>query len=129
MKLFRFGRAGAERPGIVDADGVRRDLSAVVNDLAGDALDAQALARLKSRDLRELPRVADTERFGPCVAGTRNFIAVGLNYADHAAESGMAIPTEPILFNKAPSCIVGPNDDVQLPRGSEKTDWEVELAI
>lgn len=92
-------------------------------------LSSQGLAALRRADLRSLPRVDSAERLGPCVAGTRNFVAVGLNYADHAAETGAAVPTEPVLFNKAPSCIVGPNDHIQLPRGSTRTDWEVELAV
>jgi 2,4-diketo-3-deoxy-L-fuconate hydrolase len=129
MKLIRFGAPGAERPGAIDADGIRRDLSQLVDDHVGDALSPAALDRLRTADLTFLPEISDTERLGPCVGRVGNFIAVGLNFADHAAESGQAVPSEPILFNKAPSCIVGPNDDVQIPRGSEKTDWEVELAV
>jgi 2,4-diketo-3-deoxy-L-fuconate hydrolase len=129
MKLFRFGKRGRERPGAIDASGTARDLSAAIDDLSGTALSRHSLARLKDLDLAALPRVPETERIGPCVGDTRNFIAVGLNYADHAAESGAAVPNEPILFNKASSCIVGPNDHVELPPRSIKTDWEVELAV
>jgi len=129
MKLFRFGSPGRERPGAVDAQGVARDLSSVCDDLAGSALSRANLERIRRTDLQSLPRVPSTERLGPCVGGTRNFIAVGLNYADHAAEAGAAVPKEPVLFNKAPSCIVGPNDQIVIPRGSHKTDWEVELAV
>lgn len=129
MKLFRFGAMGRERPGVIDAQGVARDISSLCDDLAGTELSRASLERIRGADLQSLPRVPATERLGPCVGGTRNFIAVGLNYADHAAESGMAVPKEPVLFNKAPSCIVGPNDPIVIPRGSRKTDWEVELAV
>jgi 2,4-diketo-3-deoxy-L-fuconate hydrolase len=129
MKLLRFGEIGLERPGILDADGRIRDLSGVVTDLAGAALSRASLARIASTDVASLPLAPEGVRIGACVAGTRNFIAVGLNYADHAAETGAAVPSEPVLFNKAPNCIVGPNDDVLIPPGSLKTDWEVELAI
>lgn len=129
MKLVRFGPAGLERPGAVDADGQIRDLSAIVKDISGPTLSNAALDKLRTVDLTSLPLVDADIRLGPCVAGVGNFIAVGLNYADHAAETGAAIPEEPILFNKAPSCIVGPNDNVEIPPGSESTDWEVELAV
>jgi 2-keto-4-pentenoate hydratase/2-oxohepta-3-ene-1,7-dioic acid hydratase in catechol pathway len=129
MKLFRFGSPGRERPGVVDAQGVARDISSLCDDLAGAALSRGALERLRRADLQSLPVVPSTERLGPCVGGTRNFIAVGLNYADHAAEAGVPVPKEPVLFNKAPSCIGGPNDRIVIPRGSQKTDWEVELAV
>lgn len=129
MKLFRFGAMGRERPGVIDAQGVARDISSLCDDLAGTELSRASLERIRGADLQSLPRVPATERLGLCVGGTRNFIAVGLNYADHAAESGMAVPKEPVLFNKAPSCIVGPNDPIVIPRGSRKTDWEVELAV
>jgi 2-keto-4-pentenoate hydratase/2-oxohepta-3-ene-1,7-dioic acid hydratase in catechol pathway len=129
MKLFRFGSPGRERPGAVDAQGVARDLSSLCDDLAGSALSRANLERIRRADLQSLPRVPSTERLGPCVGGTRNFIAVGLNYADHAAETGAVVPKEPVLFNKAPSCIVGPNDRIIIPHGSHKTDWEVELAV
>ena len=129
MKLFRFGGVGRERPGVIDAQGIARDISSLCVDLSGTALSRANLERILGADLQSLPRVPPTERLGPCVGGTRNFIAVGLNYADHAAESGMAVPKEPVLFNKAPSCIGGPNDSIVIPRGSRKTDWEVELAV
>jgi 2-keto-4-pentenoate hydratase/2-oxohepta-3-ene-1,7-dioic acid hydratase in catechol pathway len=129
MKLVRFGPAGQEKPGLVDAGGQVRDLSAHVQDFAGDELSPQRLAKLRSIDPGSLPAVPAGTRFGPCVGAVRNFVAVGLNYSDHAAETGSPIPAEPILFNKAPSCIVGPNDDTVIPKGSKKLDWEVELAI
>jgi len=129
VKFFRFGTAGRERPGTLDASGTRRDLSSVIDDLAGDQLDPKTLRRLSRLDLSALPAVPDDERLGACVGRVGHFIAVGLNYADHAAEAGAEIPKEPILFNKAPSCIIGPNDDIQLPLGSAKSDWEVELAV
>lgn len=129
MKLVRFGQPGSEKPGIVDANGTIRDVSAHVADFAGSALDPAALARLKALDLASLPQVPAGTRLGSCVARPGNFIAVGLNYADHAAETGAAIPAEPILFNKAPNCVQGPDDPIVIPKGSEKTDWEVELAI
>ncbi|UPG73888.1 fumarylacetoacetate hydrolase family protein [Roseomonas gilardii subsp. gilardii] len=129
MKLVRFGSPGAEKPGLVDAEGRIRDLSAVVPDIAGPVLSRDGLARLRGLRPTDLPLAPEGARLGACVAGTGNFIAVGLNYADHAAESGMAVPTEPVLFNKAPSCIVGPDDTVLLPPGSTKSDWEVELAV
>ena len=129
MKLVRFGPAGQEKPGLVDASGQVRDLSAHVRDLAGDDLSARSLARLRGIDPMSLPAVPAGTRLGPCVGAVRNFVAVGLNYSDHAAETGSPIPAEPILFNKAPSCIVGPNDDTIIPKGSKKLDWEVELAI
>jgi len=129
LKLVRYGKPGKEKPGLVDADGKLRDLSDVVADISGEALSPKILARLRKIRPDELPMVKGKPRLGPCVGCVGNFIAVGLNYADHAAESNMPIPKEPILFNKAPSCIVGPNDDVEIPKGSLKTDWEVELAI
>jgi 2,4-diketo-3-deoxy-L-fuconate hydrolase len=129
MKLVRWGESGAEKPGLVDGSGAIRDLSGVIRDIAGPFLAADTLRNLRGIDPATLPEVPAGTRLGPCVGHVRNFIAIGLNYADHAAETGAAIPAEPILFNKAPSCIVGPNDDVILPKGSAKTDWEVELAI
>ncbi len=129
MKLLRFGAEGAEKPGILDADGTIRDLSSVVDDIAGDALSADGLARIAATDLSQLPTVPDDARLGPCVSGTGKFICIGLNYADHAAESGMEVPSEPVMFMKATSAICGPNDPIIIPRGSEKTDWEVELAV
>jgi 2-keto-4-pentenoate hydratase/2-oxohepta-3-ene-1,7-dioic acid hydratase in catechol pathway len=129
MKLVRFGHSGKEKPGLIDAQGKIRDLSDHVPDISGKSLSKKALARLAKLKTEKLPLVRGRPRFGPCIGQVGNFIAVGLNYADHAAETGATPPKEPILFNKAPSCIVGPNDDVMLPKGSEKTDWEVELAI
>lgn len=129
MKFFRYGKFGNESPGAIDGEGVQRDISSLLNDLAGTELAPQRLNEISGSDLSSCPIVADEERLGPCVSGVRNFIAVGLNYADHAAESGMELPEEPVLFNKTPSCIVGPYDEVRLPPGSTKTDWEVELAI
>ncbi|MGO8834030.1 MAG: fumarylacetoacetate hydrolase family protein [Roseiarcus sp.] len=129
MKLVRYGKSGKERPGLIDAAGRIRDLSDIIADVGADTLAPKVLARLAKIRPDALPLVRGKPRLGPCVAGVGNFIAVGLNYADHAAETGAAIPKEPILFNKAPSCIVGPDDDIVIPRGSVKTDWEVELAI
>lgn len=129
MKLIRHGARGDERPGLVDADGGFRDLSAVLRDVSGAGLSRRSLDRLRLIDPATLPLLPPDTRLGPPVGGTRNFVAIGLNYADHAAETGGAIPSEPILFNKAPSCIGGPNDMVILPKGSAKTDWEVELAV
>jgi 2-keto-4-pentenoate hydratase/2-oxohepta-3-ene-1,7-dioic acid hydratase in catechol pathway len=129
MKLLRYGEPGAEKPGLLDADGVIRDLSAHVADIGGGALDAASLAALAKLDAKSLPAVAGSPRLGACVAGTGKFICIGLNYSDHAAETGATVPSEPIIFMKATSAIVGPNDDVLIPRGSEKTDWEVELAV
>jgi 2-keto-4-pentenoate hydratase/2-oxohepta-3-ene-1,7-dioic acid hydratase in catechol pathway len=129
MKLARYGKLGAEKPALVDAEGKLRDLSSVVPDIAGDVLSPRSLARLAKIDPASLPRVRGNPRIGACVGGVGNFIAVGLNYADHAAETGAQLPKEPILFNKAPSCIAGPNDDIVIPKHSVKTDWEVELAV
>lgn len=129
MRLFRYGELGNERPGAFDRNGVRRNISGVIEDLSGQGLAPGLLASLKDLDLESFPEVPDNVRIGACVGRVGNFIAVGLNYADHAAESGQPVPDEPILFNKAPSCIAGPNDDILLPPGSAKTDWEVELAV
>ena len=129
MKLVRFGDAGKEKPGMMDADGVIRDLSGVISDINGATITSEGLAKLRGIDLSKLPKVPPQTRLGPCVPQPGNFIAIGLNYADHAAETGAAIPAEPIIFNKAPSCLSGPNDNVIIPRDSKKTDWEVELAI
>jgi 2,4-diketo-3-deoxy-L-fuconate hydrolase len=129
MKLLRYGEAGREKPGILDNDGSIRDLSGVVSDIAGEALTEASLAKIRAADLSSLPKAPAGVRIGPCVGGVRHFIAVGLNYEDHARETNSPIPKEPILFNKAPSCIVGPNDDVIIPKGSTKTDWEVEIVI
>lgn len=129
MKLLRYGEPGAEKPAILDADGAIRDLSGHVADIGGKDIDPAALSALAKLDPASLPLVSGTPRIGPCVAGTGKFICIGLNYADHAAESGMAVPPEPVVFMKATSAIVGPNDDLLIPRGSEKTDWEVELGV
>lgn len=129
MKLLRYGPEGQEKPGILDGEGRIRDLSGHVPDIAGDALTPEALAKLAALDLNALPLVEGAPRLGACVGQVRKFIAIGLNYADHAAESGMAVPSEPVVFNKWTSCIVGPNDDVVLPPGSVKSDWEVELGV
>jgi 2-keto-4-pentenoate hydratase/2-oxohepta-3-ene-1,7-dioic acid hydratase in catechol pathway len=129
MKLVRFGQPGSEKPGMVDGNGQIRDASSLVPDITGAMFAAGGLARLRGVDPSSLPLAPDGQRLGACVGFVRNFIAIGLNYADHAAETGAAIPAEPIVFNKAPSCIVGPNDDIVVPRGSQKTDWEVELAV
>ena len=129
MKLVRYGKPGKEKPGIIDAEGKIRDLSGLVDDINGEALSPKSLAKLAKLKLDKLPLVRGRPRLGSCVARMGNFIAVGLNYADHAKESNLPIPAEPILFNKAPSCVVGPNDEVVLPKDSAKTDWEVEIAI
>jgi 2-keto-4-pentenoate hydratase/2-oxohepta-3-ene-1,7-dioic acid hydratase in catechol pathway len=129
MKLVRFGPAGREKPGIIDGNGRIRDLSKVVPDLAGDALNPKGLAKIRKAKIDTLPQVRSGVRLGPCVGGTTNLIAIGLNYADHAAETGAPIPKEPIIFNKAVSCICGPNDDTMIPKDSKKLDWEVELGI
>ncbi|HEU6441495.1 MAG TPA: fumarylacetoacetate hydrolase family protein [Microvirga sp.] len=129
MKLVRFGEPGQEKPGLVDAQGNIRDLSGTVPDITGAVLSQESLSRIRNLDPSTLPLAPSGQRLGACVGQVRNFIAIGLNYADHAAETGAPIPAEPILFNKAPSCIVGPNDDVIIPRKSQRTDWEVELAI
>ncbi|KQM62738.1 2-hydroxyhepta-2,4-diene-1,7-dioate isomerase [Sphingomonas sp. Leaf17] len=129
MKLCRFGTAGAEKPGLVDADGRIRDLSAHIADLTPATVTPEAIARIAAIDPATLPLVEGTPRYGVPVNGIGKFIAVGLNYADHAAEAGLPVPPEPIFFTKAISCLTGPNDPVMLPKGSQKTDWEVELGI
>lgn len=129
MKLLRYGAPGREKPGVLDASGTIRDLSGVIADIAGDALSPARLADLGQRDLSSLPAVAGQPRLGPCVGGVGKFICVGLNYSDHAAETGMAAPKEPILFMKATSAITGPNDGIVIPRGANKVDWEVELGV
>lgn len=129
MKLLRHGPSGAEKPGLMHADGTVRDLSGHVSDIGGAALSDAGIAALRAIDAGKLPIIPATTRLGPCVAGTGKFICIGLNYADHAAESGMAVPPEPIIFMKATSAIVGPNDPIVIPRTSVKTDWEVELAV
>ncbi len=127
MKLVRYGERGAEKPGVLDADGRIRDLSAHVKDIAGDVL--VDIDKLKSVDPASLPLVEGNPRLGACVSGTGKFICIGLNYSDHAAETGMAVPPEPVIFMKATSAICGPNDPIIVPRASEKTDWEVELGV
>ena len=129
MKLLRFGPFGSEKPGLLDADGQVRDLSGIVDDIAGDVLSEASLAKLKAIDPVTLPLAPAGSRYGPCVAKVGKFICIGLNYADHAAESGLPVPDEPVLFMKATSAIVGPNDEVLKPRGSTKLDWEVELGL
>ncbi|MBO3758693.1 fumarylacetoacetate hydrolase family protein [Ciceribacter sp. L1K22] len=128
MKLMRVGPIGQEKPAILDADGKIRDLSAHVADIGGAAISPEGLAKIAALDLKSLPELK-ADRIGACVAGTGKFICIGLNYSDHAAETGAAVPPEPVIFMKATSAIVGPNDDVLIPRGSEKTDWEVELGV
>ncbi|MBU2936682.1 MULTISPECIES: fumarylacetoacetate hydrolase family protein [Pacificibacter] len=133
MKLLRYGPKGQEKPGCLDADGRVRDLSDHVTDIAGAALLPETIARLKALDVNSLPIVTGTPqddlRLGSCVGQTGKFVCIGLNYADHAAESGLEVPPEPVIFNKWTSAIVGPDDDVLIPKGSKKTDWEVELGI
>ena len=129
MKLVRYGAPGREKPGIVDGEGRIHDLSGQVPDIAGEALSPKSLAKLAKVKISALPLVRGNPRIGPCVGRVGNFIAIGLNYADHAAESNMAIPSEPIIFTKAISCLNGPNDDVMLPVDSIKSDWEVELGV
>ncbi|MCA3324143.1 MAG: fumarylacetoacetate hydrolase family protein [Roseomonas sp.] len=129
MKLLRYGPAGQEKPGILDAAGAIRDLSGVVPDITGDVLSPAALAKIAAVDVNSLPKVAGNPRLGPPVTGMKNLICIGLNYADHAAETGAPIPKEPIVFLKSLNALQGPNDDVVIPRGSVKTDYEVELCI
>lgn len=129
MKLLRYGPAGQEKPGMLAADGTIRDLSGIVADIAGETLSPEGLARLAALDPARLPKVAGTPRLGPCVGGTQKVLCIGLNYSDHAAETGAEPPAEPIVFAKAVSALCGPNDDVELPRGSVALDWEVELAV
>ncbi|MCQ4160898.1 fumarylacetoacetate hydrolase family protein [Roseomonas sp. GC11] len=129
MKLLRYGPQGQEKPGLLDAEGAIRDLSGVVPELAGEALSPAGLAKLAALDTASLPRVEGTPRLGAPVAGMKNFVCIGLNYADHAAETGAPIPKEPIIFLKSLGALQGPNDDVEIPPGSVKTDWEVELAV
>ena len=129
MKLLRFGAAGAEKPGLLDPNGIIRDLSGVIADISGDALNDETLANLRDIDPETLPEVEASVRIGACVGDVGKFICIGLNYADHAAEAGMALPDEPVIFFKATSAISGPNDDVEIPRTSQKTDWEVELGV
>lgn len=129
MKLLRYGAPGKERPGLLDAEGTIRDLSRVIDDIGPEQLSDAALAKLRRLDPKKLPAVKGDPRLGPPVAGVSKFVAIGLNYRDHAIESGAPIPKEPVVFMKATSCIQGPNDPVMLPKGSKKTDWEVELGV
>lgn len=129
MKLLRYGAAGTEKPGLLDADGTIRDLSGVIDDVAGEHLTPAGLAKLQQMDPTTLPAVDANVRIGPCVARSGKFICIGLNYSDHAAETGAEVPPEPVIFNKWTSAICGPNDDVEIPRESQKTDWEVELGV
>ncbi len=129
MKLFRFGPRGREKPGIVDPDGVMRDLSGIVDDIAGDLLLPDGLDRIRQPELSALPQIPAGARLGPCVGGVGKFVCIGLNYSDHAAETGAAPPDEPVIFMKATSAISGPYDDVIRPHGSTKLDWEVELGV
>lgn len=129
MKLLRYGEKGSEKPGLLDANHQIRDLSAHVPDIAGEALSPQRLSALAALDPNSLPLVTGQPRIGACVGQVGKFICIGLNYADHAAESNMEVPKEPVIFNKWTSAICGPNDDVQIPRGSRKTDWEVEMGV
>jgi 2-keto-4-pentenoate hydratase/2-oxohepta-3-ene-1,7-dioic acid hydratase in catechol pathway len=129
MKLLRYGEPGQERPGLLDSNGRIRDLTDLIGDLSGTALSPESIAHLQSQDVNSLPLVEGNPRLGPCVGKIGKFICIGLNYADHAAETGADIPKEPIIFNKWTSAIVGPNDNVEIPRNSKKTDWEVELGV
>ncbi|KMQ80285.1 2,4-diketo-3-deoxy-L-fuconate hydrolase [Candidatus Burkholderia pumila] len=129
MKLLRYGPKGQEKPGLLDAEGQIRDLSKVVDDIAGTTLTEAGLAKLRATDLATLPVVDGNPRIGPCVGRVGKFVCIGLNYADHAAESNLPVSTEPVIFNKWTSAINGPDDDVEIPRNSVKTDWEVELGV
>ena len=129
MKLLRYGDRGQEKPGMLDGDGAIRDLSGQIDDLAGDVLTPAGLDKLRALDPASLPKVEGSPRIGPCVAQVGKFICIGLNYADHAAESGLDVPPEPVVFFKATSAIQGPDDPIEIPRGSTKTDWEVELGV
>ncbi len=129
MKLLRHGAPGAEKPGLMDSSGTIRDLSGQVSDIDGSILSDDSLAKIASIDPSSLPAVDANTRMGPCVGSVGKFVCIGLNYADHAAESGVSLPEEPVVFFKATSAIMGPNDNVEIPRGSVKTDWEVELGV
>ncbi|RLK07389.1 fumarylacetoacetate hydrolase family protein [Ruegeria conchae] len=129
MRLLRFGPAGAEKPGLLDDNGAIRDLSHWISDISGDALNDEGLNKIRALDHETLPLVDGDPRLGPCVGNVGKFICIGLNYADHAAESGMSLPDEPVVFFKATSAIVGPDDNIEIPRSSIKTDWEVELGV
>lgn len=129
MKLLRHGPPGTEKPGLLDDEGNIRDLAGQVDDIAGETISPQGLAGIAALDIASLPIVDASTRFGPCVSGIGKFLCIGLNYSDHAEEAGMPVPAEPVLFGKATSAVVGPNDDVMIPRGSTRTDWEVELGV
>ena len=129
MKLLRFGNSGEEKPGVIDSNGKIRDLSNVIDDINGQTISQESLGQLKKLDILSLPEVTGNPRIGPCVNDVGKFLCIGLNYSDHAAETGLEPPEEPILFSKATSAIIGPNDDVEIPRTSLATDWEVELGI
>ena len=129
MKLLRHGDFGKEKPGIIDQEGKIRDLSDHITEINGDTINASSLKKIAAIDLSSLPTVSNTTRLGACVGNVGKFLCIGLNYSDHAAESGLPVPSEPILFSKATSAIVGPNDNVEIPRNSSETDWEVELGI
>lgn len=129
MKLLRFGAPGMERPGLLASDNTIRDISSLVDDITGDTLTPETLARLEKADIDSLPVIQADQRIGPCVGRVGKFLCIGLNYSDHAAETGAEIPPEPIVFNKWTSAICGPDDDIEIPRDSKKTDWEVELGV
>lgn len=129
MKLLRFGNVGEEKPGAIDSNGIIRDLSSIINDLNGQSIDDLTIERLRKINLKSLPAVSNNTRIGPCIGSVGKFLSIGLNYSDHAAETGLPIPEHPILFLKATSSIVGPNDTIYMPRGSTKSDWEVELGV
>ena len=129
MKLVRYGMPGREKPGIIDADGTIRDLSHIVNDIDGGMLATGGLAKIRKANIKRLKPVGGKPRLGACIGKVRHFIAIGMNYSEHAVEGGNPVPKEPVIFNKAPSCICGPNDDTVIPQGSKKLDWEVELGI
>ena len=129
MKLVRYGKAGQEKPGLIDDDGILRDLSRKIDDVSGDFLSDKTLKMLRGLDVKRLKKVEGRQRLGPCVGNIGKFLCIGLNYSDHAAETGAAIPEHPILFFKANSAIIGPNDTVSMPRDSQTTDWEVELGV
>ena len=129
MKLLRFGNIGEEKPGAIDSNGIIRDLSSIINDLNGQSIDDLTLERLKKINLKSLPAVSNNTRIGSCIGSVGKFLSIGLNYSDHAAETGLPIPEHPILFLKATSSIIGPNDTVYMPKGSTKSDWEVELGV
>ena len=127
MKLLRYGDIGNEKPGILDNEGKIRDLSSHIPDINGDTISENSLNKIASINISSLPIIPDGTRLGSCVGNSGKFLCIGLNYSDHAAESGLPVPSEPILFAKATSAIVGPNDNVEIPRNSSETDWEVEL--